>query len=857
MKKRLFSSTLLGLTALLGACNPGPPPGPNTLEAGTVSGSLSSYTGGAAQLYAYAPLLRELLAEGTVAANGKFSVTLPTTPGATQLQPIAGEGCTAQPTVTPAHARFVFTDTYMVAREEELVGYTEEITNAGQANGTGRSDVLRFYASTAARVTGQFICGGTTSRFDLDLKAGWNVVQRTVLAVSGDITTSQTFGMYSGERITTPFTPVAPPAQPLSVQIPSGSVSVVRGQSVKVEALVTTPEGATGNVSVELLDPPPGFVLETSTLAASARSAQGPSTLGALALQKGNFPSRLAPQATRTSVLTLRTTAEAERTNTGLRSPHPLRLRFSHGEQHAEATLYVHVEGQGVRTEFRDAEGTYTAQGLTLGAGQTGKLTAIITPQSGLTGEVRLSLNDPATGIKGQGGPVTVGAGSQSLPFSITVPATTASGTYALPVFATHAAGTEKVGTLNVVVVAPTVQLTAPPVTVYGGETVTLPVTVESQHGFEGEVTLRASDLPAGVTATPVKVTVPKGGAVAASLQLTGAETLGSVSSATLTLKAEGTNLSASGAATLSLRPRRFLLGPIDVVSMTAARGGFWFTGQPEGQSGAAATLARFDGQAVVESVKLPLSGSFNSWRLVTAPGGEVWGLQTSGERAFRYADGKLQTWNLNLGSPASTVADGQGGLWFIAHDAASGEYRLQRLSAATGEVQVMSDQKFSVSAMSGLLARSADGKTLYVAAEGTLLRVDAASGKTTPLSLPGLTGLTALAVDASGTLWAYGRTTDFNTRLGRLNTDGTVNLYPLALGDMPEVFGFDGQGLLWGAGGWGTPVRAFDPKTGQEVRTIPVPSEAPVRFALNPSGGVWATWNDHAAKSAYTSLLR
>ncbi|MEF2277887.1 hypothetical protein V3W47_06210 [Deinococcus sp. YIM 134068] len=872
MKRLRLPSAMLGLTVLLTAC-PGAPT-PSGSQGGVVEGTLTPYSLGAADIFAYAPMTEEVVAATTVAANGQFSLPLPT-PGAGQLVALTGSGCAAQPQVSPADARFLYTDFYPVVQNNEVVGYGEEIVDAGAADGSGRSDLLRFYASAASKVTGQFVCGGATTTFDLDLKAGWNTVQRTIDTVSGGQVTAGTFQMYTGSAATLAFTPIPSspaPSPQMSVFLMPNYTTVTRGESLTVEAQVYTTDETVGEVNVELINPPAGFTLATDKLSAASLSAASVQKRGAEGLLRRDrslggavgalSSASLLPQGTRTGKFTINTTAEAQRTDTGSSSPHELRLRFTSGQQTMEATLYVNVTVPGVQVDLRD--GFYTARQLVLSAGDTQTLTAFLTPQYGLTGEVRLSMEDAASGISGVGGPVTLGAETTSVPFTVTVPRGTAPGTYSLPVMAIHRAGTEQVATLSVEVKAATVSVNAQAVTLYGGETVSLPVTLKSEYGFEGAVTIDATGLPAGVTAAPVTVTVPRGGTVSASLPLTGAESVGVVSSTQVTVTVSGTNLSASGTAGVTLQPRRVLLSDMAVQKMVPAHeGGFWFISRPYGQYGKGVKLARFDGANVVDAVTIPSSPT-DSWDLTTAPGGEVWGMTGNGTAVFRYAKGQLQTWETSVGHPSSSIAaDNQQRLWFFALDESSGKYRFKRLDATTGQVETLDIYNFSWFYPSTFLVRNEDGSALFVPDRfapdqktARLVRVDTAIADVTLLPLRNLADVRAAAVDPAGTPWVYGSAWGDSPQAARVNGDGTLTPYLFESGIVPELFGFDGRGLLWGMGSSGGSVRALDPRTGAVVHNIEASHDSQ-RVAVNLSGGLWKTWADDTARGTYASLIR
>ncbi|WP_019584842.1 hypothetical protein [Deinococcus apachensis] len=826
-----------------------------------VAGTLTPYKSGPAIISAYGLSYGASLAQAAVTADGQFRLQLPATLPASQLFAFPGEGCRVQPTVSPADTRFVYTNIYPVTQGSDTLGTVQEVVQEGAADGSGRRELMRFYASAAARVTGQLVCNGGNITVDLNLKAGWNAVEFAVDTVSNGQVVAGALRTYTGGAPTIQFSLIA---QPLRVQLNTGYAEVKRGESFTVGVQVTVPDDAGSDVGVELVDPPVGFSLSTSSLPTGAVGNAVSQKSGVVRLLErgrtlGSQPSSISvhPESTRSANITIQTTLEAERTNTGYRGPQALRLRFKYGEQQTEATVYVNVTGPGVRTDFRDSY--YNVSSITLGVGDTGTLTTLVTPEGGFTGEVRLSMSDAASGISGESSPVTLGTDSRSVPFTVTVPSSTAPGTYNLTVRATHAAGTERVGSLSVVVKAPSVKVAAQSVTLYGSETANLPVTVTSEYGFEGPMTVTAADLPVGVTAMPVTVTVPRGGAVSALLPLSGAENLGIVPSTQITLTASGTNVSASGTTTISLQPKRFLLGQVNVQSTTPARdGGFWFTSQAYEQYGASIKLARFDGTNVVDEVTLPGAYSYYySWPLTTAPSGEVWVL--GGGRAYLYGGGQVQSWSMDQGSTSPVAADNKQRLYFVGYDSASNQYRLKRLNAASGKVETLPGVSLPTNANYAPLVRNADGTALFLydGSNARLLRVETASGIVTPLPLPGLSSITAVAVDASGTPWVYGRSSDYNMQVGRVNGDGTLSLYPFSFGDSVLTFGFDDQGLLWGAGNYNNVVKAFDPKTATTSRSLELGYGSAQNFVLNLSGGIWKTWADSTVRSSYTSLIR
>jgi hypothetical protein len=201
--------------------------------------------------------------------------------------------------------------------------------------------------------------------------------------------------------------------------------------------------------------------------------------------------------------------------------PHALKLRASYGDKVAERDLTLTVNAPP------DFAISLNPTSLTVQQGDSGTTQLTITPQNGFTGTVSLSLVAGQDQVP-QGltlSPDTVQVGTSSL--TLSAQPTTPTGTYRLKVRATSGSLIREAD-LTVEVTPPppppsfTLSDPAPnPLSVQAGGTATFQVTLTSQNGFQGQVTLSLADgqnpLPQGlaITATsPSPINLQAGGSV-------------------------------------------------------------------------------------------------------------------------------------------------------------------------------------------------------------------------------------------------------------------------------------------------------------------------------------------------------
>lgn len=137
-------------------------------------------------------------------------------------------------------------------------------------------------------------------------------------------------------------------------------------------------------------------------------------------------------------------------------------------------------------------------------AGQTGQVTVNVARAGGFSGAVTLSVEGPS-GVTAQ--PVTVAGGATSGVLTLQVGGSVAAGTLQATVRATGQGVEQASATLSIVVAAapvPDFTLAANPATlsIERGSSATVAVQITRSGGFAGAVTLTATGLPGGVTAT-------------------------------------------------------------------------------------------------------------------------------------------------------------------------------------------------------------------------------------------------------------------------------------------------------------------------------------------------------------------
>jgi regulation of enolase protein 1 (concanavalin A-like superfamily)/uncharacterized membrane protein len=142
-----------------------------------------------------------------------------------------------------------------------------------------------------------------------------------------------------------------------------------------------------------------------------------------------------------------------------------------------------------------------TASSFTVAQGASGTSTITVTPQNGFTGSVNLSASGLPSGVTASFNPTST-ANSSTL--TLTVSGSAATGTF--PVTVTGVSGTlTNTTAFNLTITPPSnFSLSASPGTlsIAQGGSGTSTVTVTAQNGFTGSVSLAASGLPTGVSAS-------------------------------------------------------------------------------------------------------------------------------------------------------------------------------------------------------------------------------------------------------------------------------------------------------------------------------------------------------------------
>ena len=229
---------------------------------------------------------------------------------------------------------------------------------------------------------------------------------------------------------------------------------------------------------------------------------------------------------------------------------------------------------------------------VTVGGNTTASLT--ISRSGGFTGDVALSASGAPTGVTVTFNPTGIGAAATSSSATIAVGATAVAGTNTVTITASGAGVTSKTVTIAITVpaaVTPAITLSAGTSTlsVVAGTAGTVPLTISRTGGFTGDVTLAATGLPAGVTASFAPATLT---AAVTSSTMTLTAAASAVSPATtVTVTASGTGVTAQ-TATVSL-------------TVTAASApDFALTATP-------ASLSITVGQAGTSTVTLTRTGGF------------------------------------------------------------------------------------------------------------------------------------------------------------------------------------------------------------------------------------------------------
>lgn len=273
-----------------------------------------------------------------------------------------------------------------------------------------------------------------------------------------DLTTG--WGSPTGQSLIDALTGPQTPGFWLSTSKPS--IDIGQGSSATSTITITPIGGFTGGVTLDI----------TSTLPSGVTATWGTNP------------------ATGTSVLTLTASSSA----TPGTSTVTITGTFSDSSgtltQTTNFTLTVHAPG------FR-LQASPSAVSLTQGSSATSTVT--ITPTYGFSGPVSLSASNLPSGVTASFSPSSA-TGTSTL--TLTASSSAAGGTSTITITGTSGTITATT-TLSVVVHAPTFSISSSgTVNIGPGTTVKTSFSLFSQYGFAGDVTLSASGLPSGVTAS-------------------------------------------------------------------------------------------------------------------------------------------------------------------------------------------------------------------------------------------------------------------------------------------------------------------------------------------------------------------
>jgi uncharacterized membrane protein len=379
---------------------------------------------------------------------------------------------------------------------------------------------------------------------------------------------------------------VATGTYPLTITGTSGSLT----HSANVSLTVTPPPDFTIAASPSTQSAPVGGSTTYTATLTAVNGFSGTVTLSASGLPAGvtaSFnPATVAGSGSSTATITV---ASSVATGT-----YPLTITGTSGSLTHSANVSLNV------TDFTIAASPSTQ---TVAAGGSTTYTATLTAVNGFSGTVTLSASGLPTGVTASFNPATV-AGSGSSTATITVASSVAAGTYTLTLTGTSGSLTHSANVSLTVTPPPDFTIAASPSTQsapVGGST-TYTTTLTAVNGFSGTVTLSASGLPAGVTASFNPATVAGSGSSTATI------TVGSgVAAGTYTLTLTGTSGSLTHSASVSLTVTDFTIAASPSTQTVAAGGSTTYTTTLTAVNG-------FSGTVTLSASGLPagVTASFN-----------------------------------------------------------------------------------------------------------------------------------------------------------------------------------------------------------------------------------------------------
>lgn len=373
----------------------------------------------------------------------------------------------------------------------------------------------------------------------------------------------------------------------------------------------------------------------------------------------------------------------------------------------------------------------------------------------------------------------------------------------------------------------------------YQGGSASVTVSVASQYGYSGKVNLTLTELPTGVKAAPVAVEVTANATttITVPLQIAADAALGTKTGRVVSDGVAGTGN--NNTFSLTVRPGRTALGYVTDQIAPAAQGSWVLVSNASSGSSSTATLRRISAGQTARELTLTNSGSV---RLLPIPGGDVYVITDagSGGKIIRLKDDGSTT---ELSGPSrlassyiGSAADASGGIWFLREVSSQigfTKYGLSRWDPATQTVATVDETQTYNSSFSSSTDLVPSNSGAYLVYRGNsnspLLLIDTAKSTVTPLPNAG-GSVESVAVSDAGQVWftSYGK-------LSRFNADNSVTSF--TLDTQVALIGFDAAtpGVLWVTGGGR--LLKLDPASAAVKQSVAVDSNS--RAFPNRDGGV------------------
>jgi uncharacterized membrane protein len=309
-----------------------------------------------------------------------------------------------------------------------------------------------------------------------------------------------------------------PSAADFALSATPASQTVTAGGSTSYTVNVTPSGGFSGAVGLSVNGAPAGV---TATLNPTSVTGSGSSTL---------------------SVSTASTTAAGTYT---------LTVTGTSGSLTHSASVSLVVQA----TQAADFSLAASPSTVTVTAGSAASYTASVSPINGYTGTVTLSASGLPSGATASFNPASISGGSGSSTLTVSTASSTLAGSYTVTITGKDTSGSP-IHTTNVTltvnpVLVPNFSLSATPAsqTVTAGSNTSYTASVSPVNGYTGTVTLSASGLPSGATASFSPASI-SGGSGSSTLTIT---TTSSTTTGTVTVTIGGTDGSLTHTTTVSL----------------------------------------------------------------------------------------------------------------------------------------------------------------------------------------------------------------------------------------------------------------------------------------------------------------